>query len=205
MTDYNLAKPDPNLGPKEVVMGDEATLSLPKVMSVRDQSGFRPGEDRMKSAPEFLADSREVPGPPADLAEENRRLIAQNLLLLEAVNTAVRPITEDTSDGYHTFRELYDHRRALTAALAELLTRFVWAGQSAWRSREHHPADSEIYPGHFIVGIELPNGTVTYHYANQYWDDFQNVPELDHAPKWDGAGSPESVTRLIDFARGVGR
>jgi hypothetical protein len=113
-------------------------------------------------------------------------------------------VDENTSDGYHTFKELNDHRRALTAALAEMVNRFVWVDQSAWRSRDHHPEDTPIYDGYFIVGIKLPTGTVTYHYADQYWDDFKNVPELDHAPKWDGAGPELSVTRLIDYARGSG-
>lgn len=112
-------------------------------------------------------------------------------------------ITEDTSDGYHTFKELYDHRRALNAALVQMLSFSPIAGTRAWRSRAHHPDDSPCYDGFFIVGIELPwlIGTVTYHYADQYWDDFAAAEALPHAPKWDGAEPPLSVTRLIEFAR----
>jgi uncharacterized protein Veg len=113
---------------------------------------------------------------------------------------AVRPITGETSDGYHTFNELYDHRRALTAALGSAF-QATHLG-AAWRSRAHHPEDSEIYAGHFVVGIEMGSmGTVTYHYADQYWDDFQDFKELEHAPKWDGAPPSATVTRLIDWAR----
>lgn len=111
-------------------------------------------------------------------------------------------INGETSDGYHTFNELYDHRRALTAALLALVASTpTMFGMWSWRSRAHHPDDSPCYEGYFIVGIELPTGMVTYHYADQYWDDFQAVPAIPHAPKWDGAEPPLSVTRLIDYAR----
>lgn len=106
---------------------------------------------------------------------------------------AVEPITQDTSDGYHTFRELYAHRRALTAALATTTT--------AWRSRKHHPLDEPIYDGYFIVGIEFPAvGTITYHYELEYWDDFRNLPTLEHAPRWDGATPDDTVARLLEWA-----
>ena len=106
----------------------------------------------------------------------------------------------DTSDGHHTFHELYNHRRALTAVLASAAAS---AGDS-WRSREHHPDDSPMFEGgYFIVGIELPTGTITYHYKNQFWDDFAAVPEIPHAPKWDGATPDDTVTRCLDLARQV--
>lgn len=100
------------------------------------------------------------------------------------------------TDGYHTFDELYDHRRALTAALAKAV------GLDAWRSKEHHPDGDPMFPGYFVVGINLPTGTVTYHYKLSHWDDFAGVIELEHAPKWDGATPNDSVTRLLEWARG---
>jgi hypothetical protein len=102
------------------------------------------------------------------------------------------------SDGFHTFSELYDHRRALTAVLAAAAAE---AGDS-WRSKQHHPDDSPMFEGgYFIVGIKLPAGTITYHYKLKHWDDFAVVPELEHAPKWDGATPGDSVTRLLETAR----
>jgi hypothetical protein len=98
----------------------------------------------------------------------------------------------EVSDGYHTMGELYDHRRALTRALALAL------GLDAWRSKAHHPDDSPIFEGYFIVGLDLPQaGTVTYHYKLEHWDEFAEVPELEHAPKWDGAPPAASVERLL--------
>lgn len=105
----------------------------------------------------------------------------------------------DVSDGYHTFTELYQHRLALTAVVAS------WAAQrpepAAWRSKAHHPDDSPMFEGgYFIVGIELDTGPITYHYKLPHWDNFAAVPELDHAPKWDGATPGDTVTRLLDLA-----
>lgn len=109
------------------------------------------------------------------------------------------------SDGYHTMEELYEHRRALTAALAA----FYAAAcpdptRGAWRSKAHHPDDDPMFEGgYFIVGIEVETGPVTYHYKLTHWDDFAAVPELEHAPKWDGGSPDDSVIRLLGLARMV--
>jgi hypothetical protein len=103
---------------------------------------------------------------------------------------------DDVSDGHHTFGELYDHRRALTAALCKALS------LDAWRSKAHHPEDSPMFEGgYFIVGVNLPTGTITYHYKLKHWDDFAGVIELAHAPKWDGAAPGDTVTRLLGWTR----
>lgn len=102
------------------------------------------------------------------------------------------------TDGFHTMEELYDHRRALTAALAAVMP---FRNITTWRSRAHHPDDDPMFDGYFIVGVELPTGTITYHYKLSHWDDFASVPELEHAPKWDGAGPAATVDRLLEMAR----
>jgi hypothetical protein len=101
----------------------------------------------------------------------------------------------EISDGRHTMGDMYDHRRALTAVLAASA---ATAGDS-WRSKAHHPDDSPMFEGgYFAVGIDLPEvGTITYHFELRYWDDFASVPELEHAPKWDGAGPDQTVERLL--------
>lgn len=105
---------------------------------------------------------------------------------------------DDVSDGYHTFGELYEHRRALTALLAAAAST---AGDS-WRSKAHHPDDSPIFEGgYFVVGIDLPLGTITYHYELDHWDEFSTVPEREHAPKWDGATPGKTVERLLATAQ----
>lgn len=104
------------------------------------------------------------------------------------------------TDGFHTMEELYEHRRALTAALA--MTYVEQFPNGAWRSKAHHPDDGPMFEGgYFIVGINLPTGTITYHYKLAHWDDFALVPEVGHAPKWDGATPNDTVTRLLAEAR----
>lgn len=98
------------------------------------------------------------------------------------------PITGDTSDGYHTFNELYHHRAVLFNVICN--------GRPglAWKSKKHH--DGTMYDGMFIVGIETPEGQATYHYdIEPYWDMF-HVPEVDSAPEWDGH-TPDEVIRRI--------
>lgn len=104
-------------------------------------------------------------------------------------------MVHEVSDGYHTMGELYDHRRALTRALALSLE------DAAWRSKAHHPDDDPMFEGYFIIGMDLPGvGTVTYHYKVKHWDEFEGVPVLAHAPKWDGAPPAASVERLLGWA-----
>jgi hypothetical protein len=109
----------------------------------------------------------------------------------------------EVSDGYHTMGELYDHRRALTVALARALEHHPRLTVGSWRSKAHHPDDSPMFEGYFIVGLELTSpdpmarNTVTYHYKLHHWDEFEGVPVLEHALKWDGAPPEESITRLL--------
>lgn len=106
-------------------------------------------------------------------------------------------ITKDTSDGYHTFRELYEHRMALTLALASELR------QWSWRSKAHHPTDGPMFEDSFIVGIPLaPHKVITYHYNLRHWNLFDDIETLEHAPKWDGALPPETVKRLLEAYSG---
>lgn len=101
---------------------------------------------------------------------------------------------KDVSDGHHTFRELYDHRLALTVALTRTTLR------RCWRSMYHHPDDDPMFDGCFIVGIDLPTGTITYHYKVEYWKLFDgSTTLLSHAPKWDGATPDDTIKRLKEW------
>ena len=92
----------------------------------------------------------------------------------------------ELSDTYHTFDELYDHRAVLTALAFRCLP-------YAWKSRKHE--DGTMFDGMFIVGAPTPDGMITYHYDNEYWDLFR-VPEISRAPKFDGH-TPEDVIKRI--------
>jgi hypothetical protein len=99
-----------------------------------------------------------------------------------------QPIDGNTSDGYHTFNELYHHRAVLFSVIVKnFATR-------AWKSKLH--ADGTMYEGMFIVGIETPDGQATYHYdVEPYWDMFR-CKEVDRAPEWDGHTPDQAIERI---------
>ncbi len=101
-------------------------------------------------------------------------------------------VTGDTSDGYHTFNELYHHRAVLFSVICNDRPGL------AWKSKKHH--DGTMYDGMFIVGIETPEGQATYHYdIEPYWDMF-HVKEVDSAPEWDGHTPDEAIRRIGTLA-----
>ena len=97
-------------------------------------------------------------------------------------------ITGETSDGYHTFNELYHHRAVLFSVIVRAFP------DQAWKSRKHH--DGSMYDGMFIAGIETPDGQATYHYdIKPYWYMFE-CKELEYAPEWDGHTSAQAIDRI---------
>ncbi len=105
-----------------------------------------------------------------------------------ALEAAVkRCISGDTSDGYHTFDELYHHRAILFSVLVATFS--SWS----WKSKVHR--DATMFPGMFIVGINTPDGQATYHYSLKYWDRFK-CKGLEKAPKWDGHSPQIAIERI---------
>lgn len=98
------------------------------------------------------------------------------------------PITGETSDGYHTFNELYHHRAVLFSVIVKAFP------DQAWKSKKH--SDGSMYDGMFIVGINTPYGQATYHYdVDPYWDMFK-CKELECAPEWDGHTTADAIERI---------
>jgi len=103
-------------------------------------------------------------------------------------------INENTSDGYHTFKELYEFRRLYNTGLFN-----EWAKLGLYnvhKSRRH--GDGSIPFGDedwFVVMAELPTGQISNHYNIKYWDDFK-VPEKDRSNKWDGHTAQDVIERL---------
>lgn len=97
-------------------------------------------------------------------------------------------ITGETSDGYHTFNELYHHRAILFACIVNQHP------DISWKSLYHH--DGTMYKDMFIVGINTPYGQATYHYdIEPYWNMFQ-CRELATAPIWDGHTPKQALYRI---------
>ena len=97
-------------------------------------------------------------------------------------------INGETSDGYHTFNELYHHRAVLFSVIVKAFP------DKAWKSKQHN--DGTMYDGMFIVGIDTPEGQATYHYdIDPYWDMFK-CRELSRAPEWDGHTPAQAIERI---------
>lgn len=97
-------------------------------------------------------------------------------------------ISGKTSDGYHTFDELYHHRAILFSVIVRDYP------ELCWKSKKHYTGD--MYDGMFIVGINTPDGQASYHYnIDPYWDMF-DCKELEYAPEWDGHTPQEAIERI---------
>lgn len=107
----------------------------------------------------------------------------------------VRPVPEggigEMSDGYHTFNGLYYQRMVLFAALVKAHK------DKAWKSRKHEDGEPCFGGGWFIVGIDTPEGSYTYHYEEKDFDFF-DCKELPVAKHWDGHTEAD-VTRLLSL------
>lgn len=99
----------------------------------------------------------------------------------------------ELSDTYHSFNDLYKHRVVLTA----LAFRFL---PYAWKARKHE--DGSMFDGMFVVGAPTPEGMVTYHYDNEYWDLFK-IPEVPCC-KFDGHTPEDVIDRLTNFINNSG-
>ena len=97
----------------------------------------------------------------------------------------------DLSDGYHTFNQLYYQRMMLFAVLVKQNR------DKAWKSLRHEDGELCFGGGWFIVGIDTPDGSYTYHYENKYFDLF-DCEILDHGKHWDGH-TEKDVTRLLSL------
>lgn len=102
-------------------------------------------------------------------------------------------IDENTSDGYHTFKELYEFRLLYNAALFNLM--FNNADLSVHKSKKHSDGELCFGGGWFVVVAQLPTGQITNHYELKDWDLFQ-IPERDKAARWDGHTAQDVAKRL---------
>jgi len=98
---------------------------------------------------------------------------------------------DDLSDGFHTFRQLYYQRMMLFATIVKQNR------DRAWKSFRHEDGELCFGGGWFIVGIDTPEGSYTYHYEDAYYGLF-DCKELDRAKHWD-RHTEKDVTRLLSL------
>lgn len=95
----------------------------------------------------------------------------------------------ETSDGYHTFNELYDHRCLLWINLclkSDLKHKSYWV-------RDHLPEwDLLVYEGQARISYHIPNK-----YRELYEDRLTEIKELE----FDGHTSSDVLRRLENLAR----
>jgi len=98
---------------------------------------------------------------------------------------------DDLSDGFHTFRQLYYQRMMLFAVIVRQNK------DKAWKSLRHEDGELCFGGGWFIVGIDTPEGSYTYHYEDNYYSLF-DCEELERGKHWDGH-TEKDVTRLLSL------
>ena len=113
-----------------------------------------------------------------------------------------RPANKDTSDGYHTFRELYGHRHALFLALMAATAEDC----DPWFSLKH--ADGGMFEGFFVAGMDVCTSEgqwerITYHLPADDLSAIRLIPgirDLPLAPEWDGHTAADVQERLTRSA-----
>lgn len=108
-------------------------------------------------------------------------------------------INGETSDGYHTFDELYRFRLLYNAALFNLMFEH-WSGYRVHKSWRHYDGEECFGGGWFIVMATLPTGQISNHYEAGDWDLFK-IPEQGCADEWDGHTSADVARRLEAYLR----
>lgn len=130
---------------------------------------------------------------------------------VEEINKMISELPEDqkelVTDGYHSFKELYEHRVVLFIALCNKMNDFdqlikeVSSGMDSlvdskkpWKSKLHF--DGTMWDNWFIAGIGNEKWDIlTYHLPMVEWDNL-NATELPNAPEWDWHTS-DDVLRLL--------
>ena len=98
---------------------------------------------------------------------------------------------DDLSDGFHTFRQLYYQRMMLFATIVKQNK------DKAWKSLRHEDGELCFGGGWFVVGIDTPEGSYTYHYEDSFYSLFDCI-ELERGKHWDGH-TEKDVTRLLSL------
>jgi len=121
--------------------------------------------------------------------------------ILKAELAKPEQVSGDTSDGYHTFNELYEFRKAYNAALFN-----EWAASNKYsvhKSKRHFDGEDCFGGGWFIVVAQLPDGQISNHYEMKDWDKFL-LPETDKAMfEYDNHTGADVLQRLFSLRQAI--
>ena len=107
-------------------------------------------------------------------------------------------ITENTSDGYHTFKELYEFRLLYNAVLFN-----EWSQHGKYavhKSTKHSDGEDCFGGGWFIVVATLPTGDISNHYEMKDWNLFICETRVK-GKEWDGHTSKDVALRLRELVK----
>ena len=137
----------------------------------------------------------------ANSASSRREMLGLLIDATDVLRTGLEqaePVVDgSTSDGYHTFNELYDFRMSYNAALFN-----EWAAQgkhSVHKSYRHHTGELCFGGGYFVVVAVLPGGQISNHYKNEYWDLFNVVAVEKALFEFDGHTGSDVLSRLKSY------
>lgn len=102
-------------------------------------------------------------------------------------------INENTSDGYHSFKELYEFRKLYNALAFNELSKNK--DYKVHKSKRHFDGEECFGGGWFIVIAYLPTGQISNHYELKDWDLFK-CEEKENADEWDGHTTQDVVNRI---------
>lgn len=114
----------------------------------------------------------------------------------DEIKREILKVTGETSDGYHTFNELYAFRKVFNAGLFN-----EWSEKGLYKvhkSKKHSDGEECFGGGWFIVTATLPTGQISNHYELGDWDLFQ-CEEREKADVWDGHTPQDVLTRLTAY------
>lgn len=115
-------------------------------------------------------------------------------MMKEEIQEAIKLLDDsernDLSDGYHTFKELYEHRILLFLGLIL-----------------HNPLISSIlvkdhYPGWDLILSYLPpdDAQISYHISSKYRELYEGIIK-EGQDEWDGHTSKQVATRLFNYLK----
>lgn len=104
--------------------------------------------------------------------------------------------TDDVSDGYHTFGELYEHRCLLWAWIVSTIGHASGTGFKTRKDSQGNEID-----GWFIAGMHRPSGQLTYHLPSSMWF-LVDAPEIERNTGYDGHTSADVAQRIRSILKG---
>ena len=122
--------------------------------------------------------------------EEFKKLLKAQF---EAGRQSGLEINENTSDGYHTFKELYEYRKLYNALIFNEWS--ILGKYDVHKSKKHSDGELCFGGGWFIVVAQLPTGQISNHYELKDWDLFR-CEERKTPNEYDGH-TPEDVKNRI--------